>query len=156
MGSKNTFMMETKQIHALKAFDNNYNCAQSVLSVFAGDVGLHKDIAFKLANNFGAGIAYTQQTCGAVTGALMAIGLKYGKGENGTNDEKEMANDMATHFMAEFRKKHGSTQCLALLENINFTTPEGAELAHQRNIFNTHCHEFIKTSVVLTEKLINR
>jgi C_GCAxxG_C_C family probable redox protein len=148
--------METKQNQAVMIFDNNYNCAQSVLSVFADNLGLHKDIAFKLANNFGAGIAYTQQTCGAVTGALMAIGLKYGKGENGTNDDKEMANDMATYFITEFKKKHGSTQCLALLENINFTTPEGAEMAHQRNIFNTHCPEFIKTAVALTEKIINR
>lgn len=148
--------MESKKNQAIKAFDNNYNCAQSVLSVFAGDIGLQKDVAFKLANNFGAGIAYTQQTCGAVTGALMAIWLKYGKGENGTDDDKEMANDMATHFMTEFRKNHGSTQCLALLENINFSTPEGAERTYERNIFKTHCPEFIKTAVALTEKLINR
>jgi C_GCAxxG_C_C family probable redox protein len=71
--------MNDKHAQALENFKNGYNCAQSVLSVLAPDLGLHQDTAMKLSSPFGSGIAYMQETCGAVTGALMAIGLKYGK-----------------------------------------------------------------------------
>jgi C_GCAxxG_C_C family probable redox protein len=146
--------MESKQERALHTFNNRYNCAQSVLSVFAADLGLSTDTALKLANNFGAGIVYMQQTCGAVTGALMAIGLKYGKGENGTDDNKEMANDMAQYFMAEFKKRHGSLNCLNLLENTNLTTPEGVQYARENNLFETHCNRFVTDAVSIAEKII--
>lgn len=146
--------MELKQERALQTFNNRYNCAQSVLSVFAADLGLSTDTALKLANNFGAGIVYMQQTCGAVTGALMAIGLKYGKGENGTDDDKEMANDMAQYFMTEFKKQHGSINCLSLLNNTDLSTPEGIQFARENNLFHTHCDRFVKGAVGIAEKII--
>ena len=70
-----------KKKEGTATFYNGYNCAQSVLSVFAEDLGMSKDACLKLASPFGSGIAYMQETCGAVSGALMAIGLKYGRGK---------------------------------------------------------------------------
>lgn len=146
--------MKSKQERALQVFNNRYNCAQSVLSVFASDLGLSTNLALKLANNFGAGIVYMQQTCGAVTGALMAIGLKYGKGVDGTDDEKELANDMAQHFMTEFKRKHGSVNCLKLLNNNDITTPEGIKFARENNLFQTHCEQFVSDAIVIAERII--
>ena len=63
-----------KQQQSIELFRNGYNCSQSVLSVFAEELGVKKDLALKLASPFGSGIAYMQETCGAVSGALMEIG----------------------------------------------------------------------------------
>lgn len=73
----------------------------------------------KLASPFGSGIAYLQETCGAVTGALMAIGLKYGKGENGTTEDKERAYDISRHFLTEFKQaKRRSAICKPVFPTI--------------------------------------
>lgn len=146
--------METKQQQAIETFQNSYNCAQSVLSVFAQELGVSKDNALKLATPFGAGMMYMQETCGAVTGALMAIGLKYGKGENGTLEDKERAYDMGRYFVAEFSKCHGSTSCLKLLKEVNLSTPDGMKYAMDNQLFHTHCANYVKDAVAITERII--
>jgi C_GCAxxG_C_C family probable redox protein len=50
-----------------------------VLSVFAQQFGLERDIALRISQGFGAGIAYTDDICGAVSGAIMVVGLRYGR-----------------------------------------------------------------------------
>ena len=100
-----------KKKEGTATFYNGYNCAQSVLSVFAEDLGMSKDACLKLASPFGSGIAYMQETCGAVSGALMAIGLKYGRGKDGTIEDKELAYDMSRHFIEEFKETTCGTVC---------------------------------------------
>ena len=67
---------------ALNLFDNKFNCAQSVLTAFAEELGLTEDESLRVACAFGGGMGRQQLTCGAVTGAAMALGLKFGKGKN--------------------------------------------------------------------------
>ena len=56
------------------AQDRHYNCAQSVLIPFAEEAGLEEETAYRVAANFGSGMKMGA-TCGAITGALMALGL---------------------------------------------------------------------------------
>ena len=107
---------------ALTTFANSYNCSQSVFSVFAPDFGISKDLGLRLAGPLGAGIARRQETCGAVTGALLALGLKYGKGENGTDEDKKRAYAVAQDFMKDFEAEFGSIVCLHLLDNNRMDT----------------------------------
>jgi len=95
--------MSDKSILATQTFSNGYNCSQSVLSVFAEDFGMKKDCCLRLASPFGSGIARRQETCGAVTGALMVIGLKYGKGEHGLEADKANAYKVSQQLIAKFK-----------------------------------------------------
>jgi len=54
--------------------ERHYNCAQSVLVPFAKDAGLSEEDAYRIAANFGSGMKMGS-VCGAVTGALMVLGL---------------------------------------------------------------------------------
>jgi C_GCAxxG_C_C family probable redox protein len=146
--------MENKAVQAIEIFKGDYNCAQSVLAVFAEELGLSKDEAFKIANPFGAGIAFMQECCGAVSGALMAIGLKYGKGENGSHEDKEIAYDMARHFIAEFKKLHHTVCCNKLLDNLDMCTAEGMEEIMERDFFRLRCANFVQDAVKITEKIV--
>lgn len=148
--------MITNSEKALNLFKNGYNCSQSVLSVFSEDFGLSTDSALKLASPFGAGISYMQETCGAVTGALMAIGLKFGKGENGTNEDKERAYKKSQYFFSEFRKIHGSVRCRDLMEGLDMNTSEGMAKIHELNLFQINCARYVQTAVEITEKIINK
>lgn len=95
-----TRMEETEALRART--DVHYNCCQSVLVPFADLCGLDKETAFKLGANFGSGMRHGS-TCGAVTGALMVLGLA-GKGA-----------DEATALMRRFREKNQVLDCANLL-----------------------------------------
>ncbi|NVN93881.1 MAG: C_GCAxxG_C_C family protein [Bacteroidetes bacterium] len=146
--------MKNKATEAIEVFKNDYNCSQSVLSVFAEELGINKDVALKICNPFGAGIAYMQECCGAVSGALMAIGLAYGKGEHGSNDDKAMAYEKAKHFIAEFKKIHNSVCCRELLDNHDMNTPEGIEKIYELDLFRQRCAIYIQDAVRITEKVL--
>ncbi len=72
--------MPDKTQIALEKFAEGYNCAQSVAYTFAAECGLTEDAALKLSCAFGGGMARTQEVCGAVTGALLVLGLLHGRG----------------------------------------------------------------------------
>jgi C_GCAxxG_C_C family probable redox protein len=147
--------MNEKSQQSIETFRNGYNCAQSVLSVFTEELGMTKDAGLKLASPFGSGIAYMQETCGAVTGALMAIGLKYGKGENGTNEDKIRAYDISRIFLAEFRKLHGTVCCRELLGGLDMSTPEGMAKIQKLDLFRLRCAKYVQNAVEITEKIIS-
>ncbi|MCJ7610636.1 MAG: C-GCAxxG-C-C family protein, partial [Candidatus Aminicenantes bacterium] len=93
---------------AIGLFRQGYNCSQAVLAAFAPRLGLERDKAFRLAQSFGAGLARLGETCGAVTGALMVIGLKYGKVRAKDEAAKEKTYRLVREFMDRFRSRHGS------------------------------------------------
>jgi C_GCAxxG_C_C family probable redox protein len=147
--------MSDKKKQAIETFQNGYNCAQSVFSVFSEELGISKDAGMKLANPFGAGITYLQETCGAVTGSLMAIGLKYGKGERGTAEDKERAYDMSRHFLTEFKKAHGSLQCRVLMEGHDMSSPEGIAKIQEMDLFRLRCMKLVQNAVEITESILS-
>lgn len=148
--------MKIKSQQAADKFTGEYNCAQSVLSVFAEELGLSPEMALKLASPFGSGIAYMQETCGAVTGALMAIGLKYGQGEDGSQNDKQMAYDLARSFITEFRKKHQHVNCRQLLDNLDMSIPEEMDEIRKRDLFNKRCTNQVKDAVEITQKIFEK
>jgi C_GCAxxG_C_C family probable redox protein len=143
-----------KSTEAVETFSKKYNCAQSVLSVFSEELNISKSDCFKIATPFGSGIAFRQEMCGAVTGALMAIGLKYGMDASGTTDQKSYTYDLTTHFISEFKKKHGSICCRDLLNGIDMSTPEGYSKVRELNLFRTHCSEYVRSAVLISEKIL--
>ena len=70
--NKETYLDRARELRGDTAV--HYNCAQSVLIPFAEDFGMSREEAFRVAANFGAGMRMGS-VCGAVTGALMALGL---------------------------------------------------------------------------------
>ena len=74
---------------AISRFKEDFSCAQSIFSTYAPHYGLDEDKALKISTGFGGGMARSGRTCGAVTGAYMVIGLKYGMGLSKDDDAKE-------------------------------------------------------------------
>ena len=63
----------------LSGFSDDLDCAQALVSTYGPELGLDRETAIKVADAFTGGIGRTGETCGAVTGALMVLGLKYGE-----------------------------------------------------------------------------
>jgi len=129
-------------------FPVQFNCAQTVFSLFAPDFGLDEKTALKIASGFGGGMARAK-TCGAVTGSYMVIGLKHG---HDTPDPEKKANTkmLIQKFNEEFLKKHDTLIC-SELTGYDISTPEGSDAAREEGVFLTKCPLFIKTACEILE-----
>jgi len=127
---------------------SKFNCAQTVFSLFAPELGMDEKTALKIASGFGGGMACAE-TCGAVTGSYMVIGLKHG---HAVSDPQKKANTklMIQNFNKKFKNMHGSLICKELL-GCDISTPEGSFAANEKAVFQTLCPKFIKTACNILE-----
>ena len=138
---------------ASASFKEGFNCSQAVFSAFAEELNLDKDIALKISCGFGGGMAKMSETCGAVTGAFMAIGLKYGKTVNTDNQAKDKTYEKVLEFVKEFEAKNNTIVCKELLGCV-LSTPEGAKMASEKNYHTTICPKFVADAAELLEKIL--
>ena len=109
---------------AVETYLSGFNCAQAVFSSFAPAMGLGEKEALKITSGFGAGICYKGEICGAVSGAYMALGLKYGRWKSEDAEAREKTYALMREFDKEFLIRNGSLYCNRLLEG-DISTPEG-------------------------------
>lgn len=138
---------------AVACFKEGLACSQAVLSCYADDFGLDKDLALKLAAGFGGGMGRTGHRCGAVTGAYMVIGLKYGATTAQDKASKEHTHQMVREFNEKFTALHQTVTCRKLL-NCDISTPEGFEEAKQKCLLTTICPKLVKDAVEILEKMV--
>ena len=104
-----------KHEEAQKRFNAGFNCAQSVIGTFSPELGLDEASAMKISSAFGGGINNMGKTCGAIAGALMVIGMKYGKTEPIDVEKQALVKHLSKEVISKFRKRHGSIECSELL-----------------------------------------
>lgn len=95
-------------------FMEGIDCSQVVAGAFAEKLGMEERQLRRMSACFGGGMQ-CGETCGAVTGALMVIGLKYGHSENGDMEQKQIMLEKAAEFKTMFGQKHPSCMCRELL-----------------------------------------
>ena len=138
---------------SLELFKSDFNCSQSVFATFSEELGLSEKQALKIGGCFGSGMR-KGEVCGACTGALMALGLKYGHNEIGDTENKLLTNDTCVQFLDEFKAENGSYLCNELLK-CDITTKEGVEYAKENNLFNEFCPNMVASAVKIVEKILN-
>jgi C_GCAxxG_C_C family probable redox protein len=142
--------MATPAEIAGSVFSQNFNCSQSVFSAFATQFGLDTEIALKLASPFGGGVARRGEVCGAVTGALLALGLARGaKVPAG----KEEIYRLSQEFMRLFEQKHNAVLCRYLID-CDLSTPAGYQAATEKRVFKTICPVLVQDAVEIVQKLL--
>jgi len=138
---------------AVSIFKEGINCSQAVLSSFAEDFGVDKNTALKVAAGFGGGMGRTGHRCGAVTGAYMVIGLKYGATTGQDKAAKELTYQKIREFNEKFEALNKTVTCRKLL-NCDISTPEGFEEAKQKGLLTTLCPKFVKDAVEILEGMM--
>jgi C_GCAxxG_C_C family probable redox protein len=144
----------TKSEKAMDYFQNSFNCAQAVFTPFGQEMGIPEDHCLKIACAFGAGMGRQQCTCGAVTGAMMVLGLHFGKGMGDDNSKKAETYAKTIALFKEFAEKNSSTCCRELLNGLNMNDPEDLKKIEELDLFRIHCEEYVRDAVQITEKLI--
>ena len=146
--------MKSKSEAAVELFAAGYNCAQSVLSVFCADLNFDKETAMKLATGFGAGMARKQEVCGAVTGGILAIGLKHGRGLADERSATENTYPLVRKFMERFAAKHGSCLCRELLAGCDLMSEAGRNFYKENDLSGKICRPCVADAVGFVEDLL--
>ena len=134
------------QEKAANYFKQDYNCAQSVLLTMQKYYRIRKNkLIPKIATAFGGGIGRRGSLCGALTGAIIAIGLKHGTNKT-VLIEKEKAYEIALKFYNQFAKECGSPFCRELI-GYDLTNPEELEKMRKSNVRAEKCSNFVKKAV---------
>jgi C_GCAxxG_C_C family probable redox protein len=92
-------------------------------------------------------------TCGAVTGALMVIGLKYGKTKAEDEGARNKTYELVGEFVARFKDRHGSIVCRELL-GCDLSNPEGLKIASEKGLFDTLCPQFVQDATEILEEIL--
>jgi len=143
----------TKKEKAVDYYKHGFNCSQTVFTAYKQD-GLDEAAALKLATMFGAGVACTGKgLCGAVSGALMAISMKHGRGDVKSVDAKYKTYELGKKFMDDFKKKNSSCICEEII-GINIGTPENLKKAQETKFFETKCFDAVKSACDILEELL--
>lgn len=137
-----------------QCFLSGFNCAQAVFSTYSGELGLDPVLALRIAGSFGGGMGLIGETCGAVTGAIMLIGLKYGKVRVDDTAAKEKTYALVQEYKRQFVELNGSVRCKELL-GYDISIPEEMSTAGEKNLFKTICPKLVKDSAEIVEKLLD-
>jgi len=143
----------TKPDRALASFKSGFTCSSAIFSAFSEDLGLNEETAKKIFCGFGAGISKTGNICGAVSGAILVIGLKYGKSTPGDDRATEETRTLVRRFIGEFTARHGAVNCTTLL-GYNLDDPDEYEKAKASRLFITKCPEFVRDAAEILEEIL--
>lgn len=141
----------SKSDKALELFSNNFNCSQAVLTAFAPDFGLDEKLALMLGTSFGGG-ARNGEMCGAVSGALMVLGLRYGHYNASDNEQKARAYSIAVEYTKRFKEANGSIVCRELLGH-DLTKPDEMACIKEKGLFGKVCPKMIKSAAEILESV---
>ncbi|MGE5314989.1 MAG: C-GCAxxG-C-C family protein [Acidobacteriota bacterium] len=145
--------LSATQEQALESFTSGLNCAQSVITSYAERFGFDEALAADIACAFGGGMGRLQKTCGAVTGAFMALSIYNAGVSADAKERKEKTYQMVQAFNRRFTEMHGTTQCRSLL-GCDLNTEMGREYAKTHNLTESVCRKCVLHAVQIVDELI--
>lgn len=138
---------------AVSYFKKGFSCSQAVFSAFSKEFGLDRETSMKISQPFGGGMAHLGEACGAVTGAFMLIGLKYGRTKAEDLEARDRTYAKMRQLTDKFKALHCSIQCRCLL-GLDLGTEEGMRLAKEKNLFGTLCVKYVQDAAGIVEEIL--
>lgn len=138
---------------AVSCFNEGFMCSQTLLTAYAGQFGVDRETALKVSAAFGGGMGRMGEICGAVTGAFMVIGLKYGRTAVRDAKSHEKTNRLVKEFVDRFKSRNGSIVCRELL-GCDLSTPDGQKTFVDKKLRGTLCTNFVRDAAEIVEQLL--
>jgi len=127
---------------AVKLFNSGWNCAESVFLAVSEDIAQKNKFNVNLLTTLGGGIGGSGLTCGALTGAVIVIGIKYGrKGRDA--QAKKKAYIISKNIVTKFSDKFQTVNCSELLKKVK-------DKDHKKRL----CSEYVRQAAKLAASAI--
>lgn len=138
---------------AARHFDGGHNCAEAVLRALADDLGRPECV--RLATGFGGGMGGDGDVCGALSGAIMAIGLLLGRDEPGDDEAKARCYDVVHELRRRFREACGATECRELT-GVDLRTEAGLDEYEARGVKSAVCRQAVREAAQVVAEVLAR
>lgn len=147
-------MSTEKEEKAIRSFRDGLNCAQAVVSAYSQELKFEPALALSLSCGFGGGMGRLQQTCGAVTGSFMVLGIYNCQKYTDNKERKDKTYGMIQEFSDRFQSLHGATDCRTLL-GCDLRTEEGQRHLKEHHLHEVICEDCIRDALKITDGLIH-
>ena len=144
-------MANTKTENSVNLFLGGCNCAQAIVKGFSELTENETELLMKVAQPFGGGIARTGTLCGAVSGALMTIGVKYSNPD--LPESKALVQTLSAKFLTAFKEANSALNCKDLL-GYDIGTEEGKKSISELNLREKICKNLIFSSAEILNSII--
>lgn len=138
---------------AAKLYQDGLSCSQAVASVFADKFFIDEKDMLKISGGFGGGVGSSGLLCGALSGAVMVIGLKYGATSGEDINAKQHTRELVRELMQKFSNEFGALDCKCLL-GFDMSRQEDFNYVHDNNITRQICPKFVEFAVKELEKIV--
>lgn len=138
---------------AVAAHATGLNCAQSVITTYAGQMNYDANLAESITAGFGSGMGRLQETCGAVTGAFMVLSIHVSQEHPAGAERKAATIEAIQEFNRRFTAIHGTKSCRLLL-GCDMNTEEGRAYYKEHHLTENVCNHCIADAVTIVDELI--
>lgn len=133
-------------------FNSGLDCSMIVLGEISDLIGISREDAYRFASLFGAGMLQ-DAVCGAVSGAYMAIGSKYGNSVPGDMAQKGIVMNKRDEFNRMFKEKFGSVFCPQLI-GYRLSIPEEYLAASSSKVLSSKCPAFCIAAIEILKEIL--
>jgi C_GCAxxG_C_C family probable redox protein len=137
---------------AVDCFCRGAACSQAIVGTYGPLVGLPREQGLKLSSGFAGGMRLAQ-TCGAVTGAFMVLGLKHAQSHCDQRNGRENVYAAIREFAARFQQRNHTVVCKELL-GCDISTPQGIEQARKEGLFRSICPRLVQDAAEILEETL--
>jgi C_GCAxxG_C_C family probable redox protein len=134
--------------------EQGFLCSESVLLAISQALGIECKQIPRIATGFGAGIARCGELCGALSGAIMGLGLCFGRYRVQDTPEDQTPYEFAQTMTNLFRARFGHTRCDDLI-NLDLSKEQALETYRKNDLWSTICRDIVKTTTGLAYDLLS-
>lgn len=138
---------------AVEMFNAGHACSQSVLAAFVDRYNLSRDTALQMSCSLAGGFGGSGLTCGAVTGALLVLGLHAGRIDPTDQAARDRTDSLVQAFLERFRAQHGSLICNELT-GIDHADVQARAQAKEDGIFDSVCTKLVEQAAQIVGEII--
>jgi C_GCAxxG_C_C family probable redox protein len=143
-----------KHEQAAEYIRGGWNCAQSVVKAYAEASGLSvEEDALLMASALGGGVGRTGNICGAVNGAALILGRRFGYGDPADAAGRERVYGLVRRLAEEFEREHGSVQCSELL-GFDIRDETASREGREQGVFQKRCPLYVQSAARILEAIL--
>ncbi len=138
---------------AVELFAGGYTCSVAVALAFGRGLGLDEATLYRAASGFAGGMGGLGQTCGALSGAVLVLGLRYAPQDPTDREIRQDAWALVRRFMRDFEAEAGSMRCAELIR-CDLSSREAVASAREAGAFGRACPPLVALAGRLLERYL--
>lgn len=135
----------------VELFSDGMTCSQAMLTAFGEVDGLDIELAARLGRPLGGGMGRSGRTCGALTAAVLLLGLA--RDDEDEAEARRACFEDVQRLFERFTRLHGSAECRDLL-GADWNTAEGLRKIQGENLVRTRCPAFVRDAASILGELL--